>query len=138
MTWQAGELPPFRLTTLFAFCADQSRVILVIWRFLEATSRSNNTAELTELTCFAEALKWTNFFIPRGEQVRILFHSMRFAGCPWCRPCLEKHCLSPQMQRTRVAVHRQTSHFGSPCFGHVGNARDKCADIAAGHERFRL
>ena len=45
--------------------------------FLGATSCSNKTAELTG---FAEALRWINLFIPRGERVRILYDSKHAAG----------------------------------------------------------
>ena len=44
--------------------------------FLGAISRSNNTAELTG---FADALRWIDSFIPRGERVRILYDSKHAA-----------------------------------------------------------
>ena len=44
--------------------------------FLGATSRSNNTAEVTS---FAEALRWIDSFIPCDERVRMLYDSKHAA-----------------------------------------------------------
>ena len=43
---------------------------------LGATSCSNN---IVELTGSAEALRWINFYNPRGERVRILYDSKHAA-----------------------------------------------------------
>ena len=69
--WPTGELPRSLLTTLIEFCVALSCATLAIRRFLGATSRSKNTAELTG---FAEALRCMNSIL-HGERVRILCDS---------------------------------------------------------------
>ena len=63
--------------------------------FLGATSCSNDTAELTG---FAEALRWTDYFTSRGERVRILSNLKTRGSCrSGCRACVKEHGPGQQM-----------------------------------------
>ena len=94
--------------------------------FLGSTSCSNNTAELTG---FAEALRWINFFIHRGERVRILCdskHAARVAiGVAHARRniSLASNC-NDLILRYKGKFHISPHHV----YGHAWNKR---ADIAA-------
>ena len=71
-SWRAAELPLFLLTIFVRILCAPVTCDAAHPAFLFATSRSNNTADLTG---FAEAPKWINSVIPRRQRVRILYES---------------------------------------------------------------
>ena len=87
----------------------------------------NNTAELTG---FAEAVRWTDSFIPRGERVRILYNSKHVARVAFGvahaggrNIALANRCIDLFFRskgKFHVTIHR--------VFGNIGNG---CADCAA-------
>ena len=101
---------------------------------LGATTCSNNTAELTGL---AEALRERegerggNFFMPRGERVRILFDSKHAArvtlGVADAKKIALARSCNELLLRLRCKFHISVHHV----FGHAGNAGNQCDDIAA-------
>ena len=85
--------------------------------FLGVISCSNNTAELT---CFAEAFRWINFFMPRCERVRILYDSKHAA-----RVTLPENAMSLCCGPKAIFIYRPLTFSN-----HAGNAGNECVDIA--------
>ena len=62
--------------------------------FLGATSCRNSTAELSG---FAEAMRWPNYFIPRAVRLRILFDSKHATSVNIYCPRWKEHFLGPYL-----------------------------------------
>ena len=106
--------------------------------FLGTTSRSNNTAELTGL---AEAVRWIEFSIPRGERVRILHDSKHAARVTLGVAHAQRNIALAQKYNELVLRSKGMRISSHHVFSHAVNTGNECVVIAAslpGHEGFHL